>query len=470
MPWKPDPNCWSPHPKQETWMRSPAFEVCVGGAAGPGKSAFVLAEALRHVHRPGYTALILRREATQLKKELVPAARELYPRVGGKWKASESTFYWPNGARIMLGGVEGEQDVRKYSGVSIQYLGWDEATHFTEWQYLFMFARLRASGLCPDVTPRIRSGTNPGSKGHDWVLARFAPWLYPRPGEPHHDPTYKGPFAKPGEILWYLRDEEGNERIVPPFTKDARSRSFYPGRVSDNPIYAGGAYEANLNAMALLDREQLRDGNWMARPSAGMFFKRAWFANSYVNVAPVRVVARVRYWDLAATPADRAAPGGAWTAGVLISKTSDGLFWIEDIVRGQWSPGMVEKTVLATAESDPEGTRIVIELDPGQAGPAQAHTYRKLLVGFDIHAVPPQGDKITRAKPASAQAEGSNIMLVRGEWNGPFLREAESFPEGVKDQIDSLSGGFNQIARLSGFRGKAGTGAPREMRANGAAF
>ncbi len=450
-------------------MRSPAFEVCVGGAAGPGKSAFVLVEALRHIDRPGYLALILRREATQLRKELIPAALELYPRVGGRWKASELTFYFPSGARVMLGGVEGEQDVRKYQGPSIQYLGWDELTHFTEFQYTFMFARLRASSLCPDVVPRIRSGTNPGSKGHDWVLARFAPWLYPKPGEPHHDPTYKGPWAAPGEILWYVRDDGGHERIVPRGTPGARSRTFFPGRVQDNPLYAGGDYEHNLRAMSLLDRLQLLEGNWMARPSAGMFFKRIWFANCYVGAAPARVVSRVRYWDLAATPADRAKSGGAWTAGVLMSKTDDGIFWIEDVRRGQWSPHDVDKALLEAAQSDPKGTRICPELDPGQAGVAQAAAIVKLLAGYDVHPVRVHADKITRCKPASAQAEAGNFRLVKSEWNGPYVRELDAFPEGAKDQVDSTSGAFNQLALYPGWRGGRAAGA-REMAGDRQAF
>lgn len=466
MPWQLDPNRWAPFAHQERWMRSPAFEVCVGGAAGPGKSAFVLVEALRHVHRQGYLGLILRREATQLRKELIPAALELYPRVGGRWKASETTFFFPSGARVMLGGAEGEQDVRKYSGISVQYLGFDELTHFTQFQYLFMFARLRASGLCPDVKPRIRSGTNPGSSGHEWVLERFAPFLYPPPGAEHHDPTYKGPYAKPGEILWYLRDADGHERIVPPWTPDARTRTFYPGRVHDNPIYAGGDYEANLRAMNLLDREQLLAGNWMARPSAGMFFKRAWFP--FVDVAPVQVLGRVRYWDLAATPAERAKGRGAWTAGVLLSKTADGRYWVEDIVRGQWSPGEVEKTVRATAESDPKGTTVCPELDPGQAGVAQAAAYVKLLAGFDVRPIRVSADKITRCKPASAQAEAGNVVLVRGDWNGPFLREGDAFPEGAKDQIDSLSGAFNVISKVTGWKGRSG--GAREHGATGSTY
>ena len=41
----------------------------------------------------------------------------------------------------------------------------------------------------------------------------------------------------------------------------------------------------------------------------------------------------VRFWDQAATEG-----GGCYTAGVLMCKGEDGLFYIVDVVRGQWSP------------------------------------------------------------------------------------------------------------------------------------
>jgi hypothetical protein len=50
------------------------------------------------------------------------------------------------------------------------------------------------------------------------------------------------------------------------------------------------------------------------------------------------------------------------------------------------------------------------------------------------------GDKVTRATPLAAQAEGGVVKLLRGHWNGAFLDEAEIFPLGKHDdQIDAAS-------------------------------
>jgi phage terminase large subunit-like protein len=57
------------------------------------------------------------------------------------------------------------------------------------------------------------------------------------------------------------------------------------------------------------------------------------------------------------------------------------------------------------------------------------------------------GDKVTRAGPASSQAEVGNIKVVRGAWNEAFFSELENFPSerGHDDQVDALAGAVNDI-------------------------
>jgi predicted phage terminase large subunit-like protein len=276
------------------------------------------------------------------------------------------------------------------------------------------------------------------------VLKRWAPWLYP---VGHNE--YDGPRAEPGEVLWFKRADNGVEEVVPAHTSGARSRTFIPALAQDNP-HLSAEYLTNLDMLDALSRAQLKHGDWMARSAAGAYFKRHWFADSFVNSIPTSVVMRVRYWDRAATAAgDPNAKDAAWTAGVRMSRTDDGLFWVEHVERGQWSPGEVERVIKSTAETDAAlGTRVVLERDPAQAGKFEAFHYARLLAGFDVRTVPPQGDKITRAKPVSAQAEAGNLRLVRGRWNEAYLTELESFPEGNKDQVDATSGAFAQCVRV----------------------
>ena len=55
-------------------------------------------------------------------------------------------------------------------------------------------------------------------------------------------------------------------------------------------------------------------------------------------------------------------------------------------------------------------------------------------------------DKVTRAKPVSAQAQAGNIRVLRAPWNDAFFTELENFPDGAHDDIvDVLSGAFNEL-------------------------
>ncbi len=65
-------------------------------------------------------------------------------------------------------------------------------------------------------------------------------------------------------------------------------------------------------------------------PAEGAMFQRQWF--NLIGAAPVDAAARVRYWDKAATSG-----GGDWSVGLLMARTRDGRFVVEDVVRGQWS-------------------------------------------------------------------------------------------------------------------------------------
>jgi hypothetical protein len=73
------------------------------------------------------------------------------------------------------------------------------------------------------------------------------------------------------------------------------------------------------------------------------------------------------------------------------------------------------------------------------------------LDGFNVRFATASGDKETRAKPVSAQAEAGNVKLVRGLWNDGFLRVLENFPVGSHDDdVDALSGAHEVLCKPSG--------------------
>ena len=125
---------------------------------------------------------------------------------------------------------------------------------------------------------------------------------------------------------------------------------------------------------------------------------------------------------------------------------------MESARRLRGTPAAVEALILSTASQDGTGIAIRLPQDPGQAGKAQAATLVRKLAGYEVKAAPVTGDKVSRAGPASAQAEAGNIRLVRGDWNDDFLDELEAFPTGRHDDwVDALADAINELALGSGY-------------------
>lgn len=187
-------------------------------------------------------------------------------------------------------------------------------------------------------------------------------------------------------------------------------------------------------------------------PEGGGDFKREFF--KFVD-APPKIARRVRGWDTAGTQ-----DGGDWTVGVRLSEEFDyledekgrktlqstGRFFIEDVVRGQWSPDVVDLNMRVTTEADGKATAVREEQEGGASGKAVIAARTKLLKGFDYAAVHLGMNKRLRAKPLRAQAQGGNVYLVRGEWNETFIKELCLFPTGKHDdQVDGASTAFNAV-------------------------
>jgi predicted phage terminase large subunit-like protein len=177
------------------------------------------------------------------------------------------------------------------------------------------------------------------------------------------------------------------------------------------------------------------------RAPEGNKFKRGWFAGKFVNEVPA-AAKRVRFWDKAGTQG-----GGDYTVGVLMA-VHEGRYYVEDVVRGQWSDYEREKTMRATAEADGVEVEIAYEVEGGSGGKDSAAATARNLAGFVVSAERPTGDKATRATPFAAQCEAGNVLIKRAPWNGAYIAELCAFPNGANDdQVDASSGGFNKLAR-----------------------
>jgi predicted phage terminase large subunit-like protein len=385
----------TPTPKQGMFLTLPVEEAMFGGSAGGGKSDSLLMAGLQYVDQPGYAGIIFRRSYPDLSLPgaIMDRARTWLAGTPAHWNDHTKTFSFPSGATLTFGYLSHENDKYRYQGAEFQFIGFDELTQFSETLYRYLFSRMRR--LEGSTVPiRMRSATNPGGQGHEWVMQRF--------------------------IIEHSVD-----------------RIFIPSTLDDNPYLDRDEYLKSLSHLDPYTRQQLLAGDWFARPS-GSKFKGEWF--TIVDEAPADAQ-YARYWDLAATEPSATNTDPDWTAGALIG-TKDGRYWLQDMRRVRTTPQGVEAFIAQTAALDGKAIPIYMEQEPGSSGVNTIDHYaRGVLKGFTFRGHKTTGNKALRANPVSSAAEAGNFMLVRGPWINTFLDEAVSFPGGSHDdQIDSVSG------------------------------
>lgn len=165
-----------------------------------------------------------------------------------------------------------------------------------------------------------------------------------------------------------------------------------------------------------------------------------------VPVAPVEAM-HVRYWDLGGSDSKKA----DYTVGCLMSRTPEGLFHVEDVHRGQWSPKERNEHIRTTAEADRNKYGALstwIEKVPGLAVEVIDNIVR-YLAGFAVRTEMAKNDKVTRADPLASQCEANNVKVVSGPWNAVFRAELTAFPNGKNDdQVDAASGAFSKLSNV----------------------
>ena len=427
----------SPQGPQDDFLRTSAHIAIYGGAAGGGKTFALLMEALRYRNVRGFGAVIFRRNAVQVRNKggLWDTSYGLFPSFGGSPKESIMEWEFVSGATVKFNHMEHEKSKLDWQGSQIPFIGFDELTHFTRDQFFYMLSRNRST--C-GVRPYIRATTNPDCDS--WVRELINWWINP-------DTGYAIP-ERSGKIRWFIME---SDRMIWANTAEElikktpgclpKSFTFISSTVFDNKILMekDPGYISNLKALPRFEREQLLMGNWNIRPTAGIFFQRSYF--EIVRAVP-KTLSKVRYWDRAATRKTETNDPD-YTVGLKLEKDKDNIFYITDIARLQQSPLGVQNAIKSIASQDGVSVRIGIEQDPGQAGVSEADYLMRMLQGYIAKPYKASKDKVTRALPASSQAEAGNIKLLQASWNENFLRELENFPDGSHDDmVDALSGAF----------------------------
>ncbi len=171
--------------KQKDFIDSNCDEALYGGSVGGGKTyALLLFSAMRRMSIPGSRGIIFRRTYPEIERSVMPESRKIFSFFGAKYNEVKHHWKFPNGSIQEFGHCESEEDVYKYQGPEYQDICFDEATHFTFFQYNYLKTRLRT--VIPGTKTMVRLATNPGGVGHAWVLEQFI-----KPSQ--HQPIWSDP-------------------------------------------------------------------------------------------------------------------------------------------------------------------------------------------------------------------------------------------------------------------------------------
>ena len=265
----------APFQQQMYFLSDVREELMYGGMAGGGKSDALLMSALMYCdYNPNdepvtYDALILRRTLDDLEmpNAILDRAKQWLLPFEDKglltYKDIKKKFTFVNGATLTFRYLAHNNDLNKYQGAELQFVGFDELTQFPENQYLYLHSRLRKTEDNP-IPLRMRGASNPGGVGHDWVKARF---------------------ISPDSPCAYI-----------------------PSAYTDNPYLNHDEYGKQLDKLDELTKQQLKYGNWDIIMQTGLLMDLNTFNNRLISFdefkdwKPVYTTIGI---DLASTGSDR---------------------------------------------------------------------------------------------------------------------------------------------------------------------
>ena len=233
---------WKPQPKQELALRCPATELFYGGAAGGGKSDWLIGDYMQGANLYGrFWRGILFRQTYDELEELMDRANELFTPQGARFvgkgsREGSNIWIFPNRATLKMRYLENEKDVKHYIGHQYTWVGIDELGNYpTPYCWLMMKSRLRSAHGVPSY---IRGTGNPGGVGHGWIKQRFMD---------DHIPNQ----------IFYIETELNG-------IKSRDTACFIPSTLNDNQVLMQNDpdYEKKLLSLPSHIARALRFGDW----------------------------------------------------------------------------------------------------------------------------------------------------------------------------------------------------------------
>ena len=443
---------------QEQFLSSTSTITCYSGAMGAGKTFAIILNMVKFASMQNSTIAYFRRTVPELRmpggvwQEASGIFRKMFPDV--KIRDREMTIFVPStNSLIKFGSLQHISDVQKALGSQFSVIIFDEAVTFEPFEefILPLLGRLRNASV--SYEPQMLWATNP--KYDHGIYHWLKDFYLDEHGIPFDEKSNieRWFILKNSKPIWFDSKEDAEVYCKENFPhqkegEEIKPRSFrsIKAHVTHNVklMKANPGYIANLYAMPEIKRRIYLDGSWTAREEEAGFFRREFC--KIVNFSPMDRCNRVRSWDQSSSLPSSAKPDPDWTRGVLVSKTKDSIYTIEDLQSLRDRPMKVEELILETARNDPEGTVVVLSVDPGSSGIAYANALKVRLAEIGVScklARAGRGSKLTRFLPVSAISEAGLVQVVKADWNEDVFEELERFNgeknNGHDDIADALS-------------------------------
>lgn len=435
---------------------------------------------LRFVHDPNYKAYCIRKNSSAIMSSggLFQEAVKLYSQFDPKLKIrlKDQKLIFESGAEVSFSHYENDNAAKKYQGIQISNIFYDEVTHAeNEEQLWWLWSRLRSDAknvhsMWWSCNPQFDS----------WVLKYAMWWLYPE-GHPlagRPDPEKNGVIRYllriNGDLVWGDTREELIEKYGDPDLPDGHDDQVSPisfqglfGTIDDNPplCRAMPLYKKNLEALPKLECERLRWGNWFARPENSSYFSRENLPE--LSDAPQRseFVRIVRSYDFAGTLPHDGNRETDYFASVKMGKLKNGNYVILEVTRTRITFGDWEQHIVDNAKRDGNHVEIILPMDPNAASKAATQLLARSLAeqGYIPKMKRSSLGKLDAFRPFAAAVENGAVSIVKNcasdLWNNIynnndfFYAEAEAFdgkrrsgPLGHDDMCDCASLSFSTLA------------------------